>query len=158
MSNCHAEISPTTFTYVALPAGLAKRITAEMNRAGATKLLPSPSTHSEALTGVTSQEVEEMVERIYRETMAQQWDLYAAQQLLLQESEAEMQFGARSRSRSIDTNLDDDALDADTEYAHSTRGGLTMGYVTRDRCPGKGDDIEHVPGELLRFSPKWTKS
>lgn len=22
----------------------------------------------------------------------------------------------------------------------------TMGYVTRDSCPGKGDDIEHVPG------------
>ena len=22
----------------------------------------------------------------------------------------------------------------------------TMGYVTRDSCPGQGDDIEHVPG------------
>jgi len=22
----------------------------------------------------------------------------------------------------------------------------TMGYVTHDPCPGKGDDIEHVPG------------
>lgn len=22
----------------------------------------------------------------------------------------------------------------------------TMGYVTRDSCPGKGDDMEHVPG------------
>ena len=25
----------------------------------------------------------------------------------------------------------------------------TMGYVTRDSCPGKGDDIEHVPGMSL---------
>jgi hypothetical protein len=119
-----------------------------MNRAGATKLLPSPSTHSEALTSVTSQQEEQRVDRIYRETMAEQWDLYAAQQLLIQESEAEMQFGARHRS--TNTNLDNDGLDADTDDEHSIRAGLTMGYVTRDRCPGKGDDIEHVPGELLR--------
>lgn len=26
------------------------------------------------------------------------------------------------------------------------KDGPTMGYVTRDSCPGKGDDIEHVPG------------
>jgi len=22
----------------------------------------------------------------------------------------------------------------------------TMGYVTKDLCPGRGDDIDHVPG------------
>ena len=26
--------------------------------------------------------------------------------------------------------------------------GLTLGYVTQDECPGKGDDIEHIPREL----------
>jgi hypothetical protein len=26
------------------------------------------------------------------------------------------------------------------------KNGPTMGYVTRDSCPGKGDDVEHVPG------------
>jgi len=26
---------------------------------------------------------------------------------------------------------------------------LTMGYVTHDACPGRGDDIEHSPCELL---------
>ena len=30
-----------------------------------------------------------------------------------------------------------------------TKDGPTMGYVTRDSCPGKGDDIEHVPGTFL---------
>lgn len=29
------------------------------------------------------------------------------------------------------------------------KDGPTMGYVTRDSCPGKGDDIEHVPGASL---------
>ena len=29
----------------------------------------------------------------------------------------------------------------------------TMGYVTRDSCPGKGDDIEHVPGMFPAFIP-----
>jgi hypothetical protein len=29
------------------------------------------------------------------------------------------------------------------------KDGPTMGYVTRDSCPGKGDDIEHVPGTFL---------
>jgi hypothetical protein len=29
------------------------------------------------------------------------------------------------------------------------KNGPTMGYVTRDTCPGKGDDIEHVPGTFL---------
>jgi hypothetical protein len=24
----------------------------------------------------------------------------------------------------------------------------TMGYVTRDSCPGKGDDVDHSPGEF----------
>ena len=27
------------------------------------------------------------------------------------------------------------------------KDGPTMGYVTRDSCPGKGDDIKHVPGK-----------
>jgi hypothetical protein len=29
------------------------------------------------------------------------------------------------------------------------RDGPTMGYVTRDACPGRGDDTEHVPGTSL---------
>jgi hypothetical protein len=33
-----------------------------------------------------------------------------------------------------------------------TKDTPTMGYVTRDSCPGKGDDIEHVPGTLLPLS------
>jgi hypothetical protein len=28
----------------------------------------------------------------------------------------------------------------------------TMGYVTRDACPGVGDDIEHVPGMSSHYA------
>jgi hypothetical protein len=31
------------------------------------------------------------------------------------------------------------------------KDGPTMGYVTRDSCPGKGDDIEHVPGTFFHL-------
>lgn len=47
-----------------------------------------------------------------------------------------------------------DAYDADLaiQGEHTVFGGrekqLTMGYVTHDACPGRGDDIEHVPCEL----------
>lgn len=33
------------------------------------------------------------------------------------------------------------------------KDGPTMGYVTRDSCPGKGDDIAHVPGMFPAFIP-----
>jgi hypothetical protein len=32
----------------------------------------------------------------------------------------------------------------------------TMGYVTRDACPGIGDDIVHVPGTSTMGLTKWS--
>jgi hypothetical protein len=34
----------------------------------------------------------------------------------------------------------------------------TMGYVTRDACPGIGDDIEHVPGTSSLSILAWTRA
>jgi hypothetical protein len=37
------------------------------------------------------------------------------------------------------------AFDGDQAVLGGHAKDLTMGYVTHDACPGKGDDIEHIP-------------
>lgn len=96
-----------------LPAGLAGNITEEMNRAGASKLLPSSESKSR-------EAVEREVDRVYNEWMAEQW--------------------AKHLSRSSD--------DAQIVFDGSRTDTPTMGYVTKDLCPGIGDDIEHIPGQF----------
>ena len=39
--------------------------------------------------------------------------------------------------------------DQDQAVFTADKNEPTMGYVTRDSCPGKGDDIEHVPGMCI---------
>lgn len=104
--------SASGFLYVPLPAGLAGNITSEMNRAGASRLLPS----------TTRESVEQDVDRVYGQWMAEQWDEHAAS----------------SSSSSLQDTRAQVVLDAREER--------TMGYVTKDACPGVGDDIDHVPG------------
>ncbi len=67
---------------------------------------------------------DERVERIYREWLSNQWDEYALNRDTVEE-----------------------------QVAWSGRRTPTMGYVTRDACPGVGDDIEHIPGERNSQSP-----
>nr|XP_018262156.1 vacuolar protein [Kwoniella dejecticola CBS 10117]OBR84314.1 vacuolar protein [Kwoniella dejecticola CBS 10117] len=116
--NDELTVSPFTsaFVYVRLPAGLARSITDQMNRAGASKLVPSQPT--------TKSEEEARVNGIYDDWMAEQWKdhLLSGQQ--------------------------DHLLDGDQVVlpdGKTTKKPRTMGFVTKDACPGKGDDIEHFP-------------
>lgn len=68
----------------------------------------------------TIQEEDDRVERIYADWIDSQNDAY----------EADL------ATRAEQTVFGDRAND------------LTMGYVTHDACPGRGDDIEHIPCEL----------
>lgn len=111
-------ISGTTFFFAPLPAGIARNITDQMNRSGASKL--RGASRSILNSGVEDEEAR--VDRIYRHHLAQQWDDHVQSQL----------------SRGISQ----DVLSA----GNMGHGHLTMGYVTKDACPGQGDDIEHVPG------------
>nr|XP_019045440.1 vacuolar protein [Kwoniella bestiolae CBS 10118]OCF24370.1 vacuolar protein [Kwoniella bestiolae CBS 10118] len=120
--NDELTVSPFTskFLWVELPAGLARNVTEQMNKSGASKLLPSEPT--------TKLEEEDRVRRIYNDWMTEQWEDYLLQggndHLYEQE---EMQRVFREDERKI------------------PKKPRTMGFVTKDSCPGKGDDIEHYP-------------
>nr|XP_019012947.1 vacuolar protein [Kwoniella pini CBS 10737]OCF51728.1 vacuolar protein [Kwoniella pini CBS 10737] len=116
--NDELTISPftTAFVYVQLPAGLARNITEQMNKSGPSKLVPSQPS--------TTQEEEARVESIYDDWMAEQWKDH-----LLSEEQ-------------------DHLFDQDQMVIVNGRipkKPRTMGFVTKDACPGKGDDIEHYP-------------
>jgi hypothetical protein len=100
--------STTAFLYTRLPAGLAKKIHNEMNRAGASKFGPT-----------TAQEDDEAyVKGVYEDWLAAQWDDYVSSELT-KNTWADI-FSPKNKPQ-------------------------TLGYVTKDACPGKGDDIEHIP-------------
>ena len=80
----------------------------------------------------TRQSVEADVDRVYGTWLKGQWEEHVASSALsLDDQRAQVVFGRKDDER-------------------------TMGYVTKDACPGVGDDIEHVPGEyypLTLFRP-----
>jgi hypothetical protein len=100
-----------------------KRIKEEMDRAGASKLRPDNQQDSSSLTLAQRRaEIDRRVDEEYQRWMAEQWEDYLIQ-------------GGEAR----DT----------TQVSWDVGGRIkTMGYVTRDSCPGKGDDVNHFPGEL----------
>ena len=95
------------FTYVPLPAGLARKILKQLNMAGPSKFAPS-----------TRLGEEQRVEQVYRQWMASQWEEY-------------------EQTR---------AAGNEEQMVWSSGEALMLGYVTHDACPGRGDDIEHIPG------------
>ncbi|KAE8538919.1 hypothetical protein D1P53_005287 [Cryptococcus gattii VGV] len=104
--------STSAFLYTRLPASLTRNITDQMNRAGASKLMPT--------SPVTPYEEEQRVKRIYDKWMYEQWQAY---------------------EREI-------AQEGDTQKVMVDKGKdkpRTLGHVTRDKCPGTGDDIAHIP-------------
>ncbi|KAL1413169.1 hypothetical protein Q8F55_000918 [Vanrija albida] len=115
--NDELTVSPFTsaFLYTRLPAFLATEVFAEMNRAGASKLLPTTA----------REDVEARATRIYNDWLADQWDEHVAATLL---------------------GADDDAL----AFGSPDKKPHTLGYVTRDACKGRGDDIPHIPVPFSR--------
>jgi K+/H+ antiporter YhaU regulatory subunit KhtT len=109
--------SDNAFRYVTLPVSLAKRIVAEMNRAGTTRLIPAvPSTRDEE---------EARVARIYKQQLKTQW--------------AEFE---RRKPQIEDFVTEQMILGGNTKHK-----GKRLGWVTEDACPGDGDDIKHIPGK-----------
>lgn len=103
-----------------------------MNRAGASKFIPD--THPTQ----TRHSIEDRVDRVYNEWMAEQWENHVS---------LSRDDGGSSRSQGA-------------QVVFGGGGGgkgdkRTMGYVTKDACPGIGDDIDHVPGTSpsLSLSP-----
>lgn len=83
--------------------------------------LAGPSRIATEKHHLTREEEDQRVERIYQEWLMTQWTDYAS---------ANQEGG-------------------DQLILHGQRGQeRTLGYVTKDACPGRGDDIEHIPGEL----------
>ncbi|ODN81879.1 hypothetical protein L202_02229 [Cryptococcus amylolentus CBS 6039] len=121
--NDELTVSPfgTTFLYTRLLAGLARNITDQMNRNGASKLVPS-------LTPSTPVEEEARVQRIYQDWMKEQALDYELQQ-------------EETRLRTVGRG-DQAVLGLEGVSQAKPR---TLGFVTKDKCPGKGDDIEHIP-------------
>lgn len=111
--NDELTVSPfeNTFAYVSLPSRLAKRITAQLNLAGPSRLVP---------TSAYAWQDDEQVDRIYNRWLSSQWHEHSVINAL---------------------------QNGHGQVAFSTHSNLTLGYVTRDACPGLGDDIEHIPGE-----------
>jgi hypothetical protein len=106
-------VSDSGFLYTPLPAAIARNITSQLNRAGASRLLPS--------NGTTREEIDKRVDDTYGEWMSDQYTEYIASK---SSNSAQATFQASGKEQ-------------------ETR---TMGYVTKDLCPGRGDDIDHVPG------------
>ncbi|KAK1925880.1 putative vacuolar protein [Papiliotrema laurentii] len=120
--NDELTLSPfaNAFMYITLPGKIARKVLDQLNRAGASKLIPD--------TPRTIQEEDARVERIYQDWL----DTQAA------EYEREMSLSGGEQ----------------VVMGGKSEGGLlTMGYVTRDACPGKGDDIEHTPLPRSRQQP-----
>ena len=72
--------------------------------------------------GPTGREEDERVQAIYHDTLRDHWETY---------------WRLPPRDHHDQRVLD----------VVASRKSPTMGYVTRDECPGPGDDIEHIPGE-----------
>lgn len=103
-------LSENEFVYIPLPAGLARNLTDQLNRAGPSRMAPLVA---------PSMTEDELVEQTYQEWLSSQWEEHIA--------------GSGPHSEQTTFN--------------SGKRLPTLGYVTRDACPGKGDDIEHIPGE-----------
>jgi hypothetical protein len=94
-----------------------------------------------------SREEEGRVDRIYRDWMAGQWSDYQAS------------------SDGLAGDHMQKVLSDPADYK-----GHRLGYVTRDSCPGVGDDIQHIPGQScicgcgcpaefsVKFSPLFGRS
>lgn len=137
--------SKSAFLFIRLPAGFARQIAPEMNRAGASKFTPVPAGvigigHSP----IDSQSRERMryeddqkIRRVYDDWLEEQARPYEDEQgVSFDQHQDQIVFGGERRK-------------------------LTPGYVTKDACPSKGDDIEHVPctsrsGILLNDDTKYT--
>lgn len=75
------------------------------------------------IAALSPQEEEEAhVREVYEEWLASQWEDHVASRL----------------------------LDGTDEVVFSNKKPQTLGYVTRDACHGKGDDIEHIPVPFSR--------
>lgn len=117
-SRTELRASASGFLYTPLPAGLAGNITSEMNRAGASRFQPPTPDR-------TRKGIEQDIERVYNRWMAEQWEDHLLRSVGGESVEQEqVVFGISG-----------------------TGDEKTMGYVTKDACPGVGDDIEHVPGK-----------
>lgn len=115
--NDELTVSPFTsaFLFTRLPAFLATEVFAEMNRAGASKLMPTTA----------REDVEQRATKIYNDWLADQWEEHVAATLL---------------------GGDDDEL----AFGTPDKKPHTLGYVTRDACKGRGDDIPHIPVPFSR--------
>ncbi|WWC88647.1 uncharacterized protein L201_003560 [Kwoniella dendrophila CBS 6074] len=131
--NDELTVSPFTsaFLYVRLAAGLARNITEQMNRSGASKFIPSQPT--------TKLEEEDRVRRIFDDYMAEQWEDYLIQ-------------GGN------DHLYDQESNQMVLEHGKIPKKPRTMGFVTKDRCPGKGDDIEHYPVPFVGNQPDFIET
>jgi hypothetical protein len=124
-ANCRKlRYSASGFLYIPLPASLAGNITHELNRAGASRLLPSSSLPR------TKEEVEKNVDAVYGAWLEEQYEAYLSSSV-----------GQGSGQ----------VVFSDKYHGDGGKDLPTMGYVTRDLCPGRGDDIDHVPGMSLVF-------
>ncbi|GFZ45016.1 hypothetical protein JCM24511_02742 [Saitozyma sp. JCM 24511] len=125
--NDELTVSPfeNAFVYSRLPLGMIKRIKEEMDRAGASKLRPDTQKDLSSLNLAQRRaEIDRRVDEEYQRWMAEQWEEYLIQ-------------GGEAR---------------DPAQVSWDVGGRvkTMGYVTRDSCPGRGDDVTHFP---VPFTP-----
>jgi hypothetical protein len=108
-----------------------------MNRAGTSKLVPSPrisSSRSESDIRQMRYEDELRVKREYDSWLFDQREEYEGSINIMESGGEQMVLGNKDGRRGKD--------------------GLTLGYVTKDACRGKGDDIEHIPRALWRTSER----
>lgn len=127
--------SKTVFLVTRMQAGFAKLIEPRMNENGATKLLPDPQVGSSPVVGKEGRdltdaeqfklqrEIQDAVDRGRDEARQEEWEEYL------------LDLASTSASRS------------QIPLGWSLKKPLTLGYVTKDLCPGRGDDVEHIPGE-----------
>ncbi|WVQ96496.1 hypothetical protein IAU59_003601 [Kwoniella sp. CBS 9459] len=137
--NDELTVSPFTsaFLYVRLPAGLARNVTDQMNRSGASKFVPAPTTSSTTEPSTKAEE-EARVRRIHDQWLAEQWEDY------------------QSQMQSARAFIHGDDADQIVFGAHDKP--RTLGLVTKDKCPGRGDDIEHIPVPFTANQPDFIES
>lgn len=104
-----------------------------MNRAGPSKFMPSASSQKSDLDLQKMRSEDDLaVRREYDNWLSDQREAYEDsveyQKNQVEEGGGQMIFGQNIKGHH----------------------GLTLGYVTKDACPGKGDDIEHIPCEFFQ--------
>lgn len=115
-----------------------------MNRAGASKLYDTLPESRQLQQGTINDFVEirlrrrqrgvdDDVEREYQDWLAAQWSDHVAS----------------LRDDPITVPHEDQAAFSVDETVLRKNSKITLGYVTKDACPGIGDDILHEPGELV---------